>query len=119
MNETIVPALLMVRTDLDPAGEEEFNTWYTNVHLPEIVAVAGVRWGKRYRVRRDDASYPSDESIQTYLAIYGLESADVLRSEEFLSRRGWSKEIAPMVLNTTVTIYEELAALSHPSDGES
>jgi len=103
------PSLLMVRTGVDPAHEDAFNRWYTDVHLPEIVQVPGVRWGRRYRVVRDDASYPPDDSVPTYLAIYGLEDAEVLRSEEFLRRRGWSDEVRPHVRDTQVAVYDLVA----------
>lgn len=102
--------LLMVRTSVDADAEEAFNRWYTDVHLREIVEVPGIRWGRRYRVVRDDASYPSTEDVPTYLAIYGLEDAEVLRSDAFLARRGWSDDLRPHVRDTQVAVYELVAA---------
>jgi hypothetical protein len=112
MTDGQTAALLMVRTNVEPGAEGSFNKWYTDVHLPEIVGVPGVHWGKRFRVLRDDASYPSDDSVPTYLAIYGLEHAEVLRSEEFLASRGWSDEIKPHVRDTVVAVYEHVASVS-------
>lgn len=104
-------ALLMVRTNVDPAGEAEFNKWYTEVHLPEIIEVPGIQWGKRYRLRHDDEAYPSDDSVPTYLAIYGLDDASVLQTEKFLANRGWSDEVKPHVRDTAVAVYDLLASL--------
>ena len=39
--------LLIVRTDVAPEMEEEFNRWYNEEHIPLLLRVPGVLWAKR------------------------------------------------------------------------
>jgi hypothetical protein len=39
--------ILIVRIDVAPQMEEEFNRWYDQEHVPNILAVPGVIFGKR------------------------------------------------------------------------
>lgn len=53
--------------------EDEYNEWYQNVHLGEMVALDGIVSGRRYRRARvlgERDSYP-------YLAIYDIETDDI------------------------------------------
>ena len=56
---------------VDPAREDEFNDWYSNTHLPEILAVPGFLSARRYKVH--DAA--AGESA--YLAIYEIDAEDL------------------------------------------
>jgi antibiotic biosynthesis monooxygenase (ABM) superfamily enzyme len=73
--------LMEIRVNIAPEKEQEFNQWYNNVHVPEIVAVPGFISGRRFqRVSGDEIKY---------MALYELESLDALRSEAFKHVRGW------------------------------
>ena len=73
--------LMEIRVNIAPEKEQEFNQWYNNVHVPEIVAVPGFISGRRFqRVSGDEIKY---------MALYELESLDALRSEAFKQVRGW------------------------------
>jgi hypothetical protein len=65
-------AILLVNTN--PAAEDrtaDFNTWYSDVHIPQILErVPGVTGARRYLV--DDASPVQPE--HRYLAIYEIEA---------------------------------------------
>ena len=52
-----------------PAGgrEDEYNTWYDNVHLREFSALPGVINGRRYKVAKDGG-----DGKPQYAAIYEL-----------------------------------------------
>lgn len=54
---------------LSDAQDAEFNDWYTNTHLGEIVAIPGFLAATRYRV----AGAGADGARHRYLAIYELE----------------------------------------------
>jgi hypothetical protein len=44
--------IFMVYVDIDAQHVQEFNEWYNNEHLPELLSVPGVdRAGMRHRVR--------------------------------------------------------------------
>lgn len=54
----------------DDESEEEMNRWYSNHHLPEILALDGVRSATRYRSTEDDPTH-------RYMAAYTLEGDDL------------------------------------------
>lgn len=102
-------ALLMVRTDVKPEGEGAFNDWYTNVHLPEILEVPGIRWGRRYKLSGSE-TYPASADDLTYLAIYELDDESVLDGPEFARAKGWGPGIEEFPQRTTVSVYSLIAA---------
>jgi hypothetical protein len=98
--------LLVVLTDVAAEVEGAFNAWYDNVHLPEIVALPGVRLGRRFRVVEDHPAFPA-AAVPKYLALYELEDADAVAGAAFASRRGWG-EFRPSVSNNRAAVYEFL-----------
>lgn len=53
--------------------DAEFNDWYDNTHMPEILSFQGVKSAKRYRARTQimgPQSWP-------YLAVYSIETDDI------------------------------------------
>ncbi len=81
-------AVLLVLTNPgSPDTEAEYNEWYTNEHLPDVLAVPGYVGATRY------VAYPAWVSIpQRYLTIYDLEVDDVAHvqriSDEHMRRIG-------------------------------
>lgn len=73
-----------------PDREPEYNDWYNNVHLPELLAVPGFRSARRYRLV-DDAASESDQP--RCIAIYDLEAEDVMDPIRELQRRARTGEI--------------------------
>jgi hypothetical protein len=104
MSKPTGAGLLVIRTDVKSSGEDEFNDWYTNVHLPDIVEVPGFRWGRRYRLA-DSNVYKAPDDLQTYLAIYELDDVEVLESEEFATTKGWGP-VGQYPERTQVAVYE-------------
>jgi hypothetical protein len=102
------PSLLVVRTDIAPEQEADFNRWYSDVHLPDIVGIPGVRSGRRYRLAVDVPGFPG-AGVPSYLAIYELESAEVVQSDAFAERRGWGP-FKPFVSNNRAVVYELIAS---------
>ncbi len=62
----------------DPAREAEFNSWYDNTHIPDMLEVPGMIKATRW-VNAD----PREGQRRKYLALYELETDDV---EEFNSK---------------------------------
>jgi hypothetical protein len=54
----------------DPAREDEYNDWYTNTHIPELLALPGFVGARRFRVT-------GDGEPERYAAIYDLEADDL------------------------------------------
>lgn len=56
------------------AGQESaYNDWYTNVHLPDVLAVPGFVAAQRFRISE---AADENESVQPYLALYFMRTAD-------------------------------------------
>lgn len=63
-DEREAKGLMVVLVDnLDPARDAEFNRWYDEVHVPDILSAGSFHRGSRYRAR--DATAPA-----AYLAVY-------------------------------------------------
>ncbi len=54
----------------DPSREEEFNRWYTHIHLPDLSHAKGLVSTKRY-------VDPEPNSKAKYLAVYEFETEDI------------------------------------------
>ena len=76
-----------------PTGDRdaEFNRWYDEQHLPEVLAVPGFTAATRYQVlsRLPDAGTPD----WRYLAIYEIEADDPQVALQELMRRAQTGEI--------------------------
>jgi len=93
--------------------EDEYNDWYQNTHLREIVGIPGVVGAQRFRL----AQQLSGEAPAQYLAIYELESEDLQGFVMEMLRRAGSGEITvspAMVENPQAVIYEEFGARVTP-----
>jgi hypothetical protein len=53
-----------------PAREDDYNDWYTGVHLPELLKLDGIVSARRYRVLDERAT-------NRYVAVYDIEADDV------------------------------------------
>jgi hypothetical protein len=53
--------------------EDDYNHWYQDVHLPQIMTYPGMKAAQRFRVERVMAG---DDSLP-YVAIYEIETDDV------------------------------------------
>jgi hypothetical protein len=64
-------AVLAVWNDINPATEADYNAWYQREHVPERLAVPGMRRARRYRAA---------EGSPRYAALYEAATLDVLTS---------------------------------------
>lgn len=94
--------LLLVMIDVDPEHEEEFNRWYNEEHLPERLACPGFLSGRRF---------VAVEGEPKYLALYDLESPDVLQSEAYkkiYGPSGWTQKISQHFVRSVRNVYLEI-----------
>src|SRR6266851_4367521 len=75
MAKTRGTGLLMVWADIDPEFEAEYHRWYDEEHIAHLLAVPGFLSAGRYVAVKGSPKY---------LAMYELETVDVLRSAVFL-----------------------------------
>ncbi len=92
---------LIVRTDVAPEMEEEFNHWYDEEHIPRLLRVPGVLWAKR--------GMNTGEG-QKYIAVYEHESGEVQKTAAYRDalETDWTHKIRPCLRNFTREIYELL-----------
>ncbi|MDH3603669.1 MAG: hypothetical protein OEU26_29005 [Candidatus Tectomicrobia bacterium] len=88
--------IFLLYTDIDPQHEAEFNDWYNTEHIAELLAVPGILAAARYEATKGGPKY---------LAVYELESADIVKTPAFTGRQRtpWGERMAPSVIGSNVT----------------
>jgi hypothetical protein len=105
---------LIVFTEPVAGREAEFNDWYNNQHLSDVVAVPGFVAGQRFRLVQPCGG----EFKQRYLAIYEIESEDYAGAvQEMMSRAGTPAMVVSEALdsdNVALAVFEECSARVAP-----
>jgi hypothetical protein len=83
--------LLINAMNVTAEGEEDFNAWYDQEHLPALGSVPGCLAARRYR------STEVGGGRQKYLAIYHVENPDVVSSNAWAKAvdTPWSARVRP------------------------
>jgi len=97
--------LLLFMTDVDPKLEDEFNRWYEDEHLAERMAIPGFITARRFQAL---------EGSPKYLALYELESPDVLQSAPYrhfvgAGKTAWTKRMESIFINGRRNVYVGLS----------
>jgi hypothetical protein len=103
--------LLLVMMEVDREYEDEFNRWFDEEHLPERLGCPGFLSGRRYRVV---------DGEPTYLAIYELESTEVLESDAYrqmLPPSAWMQRVSPGFTKIVRNVYVEITPDIVPGQG--
>jgi len=102
---------LVVMTKPVQGREPEYNDWYQNVHLDDLVAIDGVKSAQRFRLNQ---AVSCDKPPLPYLAIYDVETEDIDGVIRQLSER---PQTGRMVVSTALSneifcaVYEEFGRL--------
>jgi hypothetical protein len=65
-------AILYVESSpASPEREDEYNHWYSNTHVPEILALPGFTGAVRYK-----AAEPVADGTPAYIAVYDIDADD-------------------------------------------
>lgn len=97
--------LLLVMMEPEEGYADELNAWYDEEHLPERLSCPGFTAARRFELLEG-----SPEGQPRYLALYDLESAEVLSSEAYLAMvppSEWSARLLPHV-KVTRNVYTEI-----------
>ena len=76
---------MIVLTNAVPGRDDEFNRWYDEIHLADVLKVEGVRSARRFRA--------VDSGAWRYTAIYDLDCEDPNGVMEEIVRRWQSGEM--------------------------
>ena len=90
--------ILVTSVDIKPEAADEFNRWYNEKHLPEILACPGFVSSTRFECAAGEPRY---------LAIYELEGEEALTTPEMQRVRGWGDQF-PNVRNFHERIYRQI-----------
>jgi len=72
----------VVLTNAVKDQDEEFNDWYDNRHLPDVLACNGFVAAQRFRLTEMD---PEQEFSHRYLALYEVETDDLVKANQALT----------------------------------
>ena len=85
--------IYVVQMNIPTEHEAEFNRVYDTEHVPMLSQVPGVQKVSRYRLEKTN-----DPKMQKYLAIYEIDSPEVVDSkawDEGSAWGGWAEKIRP------------------------
>jgi hypothetical protein len=87
--------VMMVFADIPADKEDDFNRWYNEEHLAELLSVPGVLSAARYEAVM---------SGPKHLAFYELESAAVIETDAFKNRprTEWGQRVSPIIIGDNV-----------------
>lgn len=99
--------LMMVWADIPEDKEEDFNRWYREEHLAELLSVPGVLSAARYEAVR---------SGPKHLACYELESPAVVDTDAFKNRprTEWGQRVSPSIIGSNFINY--VYEMVYPAD---
>jgi hypothetical protein len=84
MEEIMTRYLLVTFSDpKDPAKEEEFNDWYDNMHMPDMLKTPGLLKGSRWK-----SADNKENEVRKYLSIYELETDDLNNFNSMMRQQG-------------------------------
>ena len=72
----------------DPARAAEYNEWYSNTHIPDMLQVPGMIQATRW-----EAGEEKKGMQRQYLALYEIETDDVERTNREIAKQGkWTMD---------------------------
>lgn len=98
---------MMVLSNPVEGREDEFNDWYQNVHLPQVLALKGFQSAQRLRLARRLA----EREAWSYATVYEIETDDidgVLRGLEEAAKSG------QLTISTSIVTQLAYAAVYEP-----
>ena len=78
--------LFMVKSDAVDGREDEYNTWYNEVHLPEVLQIEGFQAAQRFALNEQQVQ---KSQTHGYLAIYEIDTHNVALTLQNLQHATW------------------------------
>ena len=104
--------LVMVESDCAEAGKErEFNDWYDNIHVPDVLEQPGVVRGTRY-----EAALEAVSGKGKYMALYEVETDDIQAFHkamlQHLEKKGAQGRISPLQKRQVPRAFRQISSRS-------
>lgn len=100
---------MLITMAINPEDDEEFNRWYNEEHVPELLARPGVLGARRFKAVEGSFEH---EGALNYLAVYELDSLDTLQGPQYIASATnpteWTKRITELRLGGKRHVYEEV-----------
>jgi hypothetical protein len=101
--------LLTVETNCNnPSQEKEFNDWYDNTHLPDVLGIPAIQRATRY-----ESGNPA-EGRGKFVALYEIETDDALQVLAELSEGmiRWTEQgrISELITILSASLYRQITA---------
>ena len=71
--------IMLVLTNAVPGADDEFNAWYDDTHLVDVLEHGPFTGARRFRLSDDTADAP-----YRYLAVYDIEEGKAAEAQEFI-----------------------------------
>ncbi len=84
----------VVMTNPTAGKEAEFNKWYNEHHIPDVLNVPGFTCAQRFRLADTQMGGEASKAYK-YLALYEIETEDLAGVLKELRSRGGTPEIVP------------------------
>ncbi len=78
--------LFMVKSDAVDGREDEYNTWYNEVHLPEVLQIEGFQAARRFALNEHQVQ---KGQTHAYLAIYEIDTDNAAATLQNLQQASW------------------------------
>jgi hypothetical protein len=78
----------MIITNAVPGKEQEFNTWYDQQHIADVLRVPGFVAARRFELAQPESDLPG-----RYLALYEIETDDPQAALAELTRRAGTEQM--------------------------
>jgi hypothetical protein len=105
--------IVIVKVNIDPQKESEFNRWYNEEHIPNLLKVPGVIKATRGVAIKGGG--------HKYITVYEHESEEVRESDAYKAavETQWTRELRPFIKDFQVETYRALMLpLQDARDGE-
>ena len=86
---------LLVITNAVAGKDDEFNNWYSNQHVPDVLNIPGFTGAKRYKIT-GESNLPGK-----YVAVYDIETDDLQAVTAELGKRAGT---SAMVMSDTMDV---------------
>ncbi|HEY0246636.1 MAG TPA: hypothetical protein VGC45_00105 [Gryllotalpicola sp.] len=106
--------LQIVFTQPSPDSDAEFNDWYENTHVPEVLRMPGFLSGQRFTLVDSNPPFAGPQ----YLAVYEIESDDIDATLTTITDMAPGRTKSPAI-DTSVSVvrmYEAIGERQHAAE---
>ncbi len=89
--------LLVFSNPTSPGVVDEFNQWYSETHVHELLRVAGVVGATRYELDEDQMLPGDDANGRHFLAVYEIEAKDLKTVRDAVNASSGGRSHSPAI----------------------